>query len=822
MTQLDREKIKDIFADAVELLAANRTSFVRKASEGDAELENEVISLLDASDATQNLIEENVFDLSKQIAEQGRDLTGKRFGNYRIVREIGHGGMGTVFLARRDDGEFDQDVALKIVRQSIADSLIIERFRRERQILAGLKHPNIAALYDGGVSKNSEPFLVMEHVDGKTLTDFASEADLTIKERLDLFLKICGAVDYAHRNLVVHRDIKPANILVTSDGEPKLLDFGLARSFEADSSNTQTAIRAFTPAYASPEQILGQNLTTATDVYSLGVVFYEFISGEKPLKLEGLPYEQVVQTLSNFNPVAPSQLPDLTDTTRPHRSLKGDLDNIALMAIRKEPERRYASVSAMADDIRDHLAGRPIRARPNTFGYLATRFVRRNKIAVTAALLISIAVVTGFGVALWQANVAKRESARSDAVNKFMQQMLLTADPVGPSGGKRGAEATIVDVLKQAETRLDNGELSTEPEVRADLRQIIGHGFFIQGLYDDAERSTTSAFSEKSAIYGSADAATLLTEIDLARVYLAKANYQRTGDIFGRRFEQLRSEYVAGRIEPYVFALSLLDYGTASRATGDAVLAEKLIREAVDIAAATSVAVTEENARSMLSLVLFDQGRFEEAKTSQLTMLNRIRQRNAEDYVSLCGTLTLLGSIQMESGDLTEAMNSLRDAEGMYRKLYGNEATPLYDNLRLQAQAKYLKGDLIGAKKIIDIVVAKYSATSNPRYISFATALTVSGSILNKLGNHSEAENILREALRLRTENLPPEHFMTALTKGALGEILLDKKSYADAEPLLRQSLDSLMQSQKAENPRLKLARDRVARLEIELKQKPR
>ena len=819
---MDREKIKDIFADAVELLAANRTSFVRKASEGDAELENEVISLLDASDATQNLIEENVFDLSKQIAEQGRDLTGKRFGNYRIVREIGHGGMGTVFLARRDDGEFDQDVALKIVRQSIADSLIIERFRRERQILAGLKHPNIAALYDGGVSKNSEPFLVMEHVDGKTLTDFASEADLTIKERLDLFLKICGAVDYAHRNLVVHRDIKPANILVTSDGEPKLLDFGLARSFEADSSNTQTAIRAFTPAYASPEQILGQNLTTATDVYSLGVVFYEFISGEKPLKLEGLPYEQVVQTLSNFNPVAPSQLPDLTDTTRPHRSLKGDLDNIALMAIRKEPERRYASVSAMADDIRDHLAGRPIRARPNTFGYLATRFVRRNKIAVTAALLISIAVVTGFGVALWQANVAKRESARSDAVNKFMQQMLLTADPVGPSGGKRGAEATIVDVLKQAETRLDNGELSTEPEVRADLRQIIGHGFFIQGLYDDAERSTTSAFSEKSAIYGSADAATLLTEIDLARVYLAKANYQRTGDIFGRRFEQLRSEYVAGRIEPYVFALSLLDYGTASRATGDAVLAEKLIREAVDIAAATSVAVTEENARSMLSLVLFDQGRFEEAKTSQLTMLNRIRQRNAEDYVSLCGTLTLLGSIQMESGDLTEAMNSLRDAEGMYRKLYGNEATPLYDNLRLQAQAKYLKGDLIGAKKIIDIVVAKYSATSNPRYISFATALTVSGSILNKLGNHSEAENILREALRLRTENLPPEHFMTALTKGALGEILLDKKSYADAEPLLRQSLDSLMQSQKAENPRLKLARDRVARLEIELKQKPR
>lgn len=818
MDHLSWEKLKDIFTDAIEMPAAERIAFVHGACDGNLEFESEVISLLEASETTRNLIEENVFELSKQIAEDGRDLTGQRFGNYAIVQEIGHGGMGTVFLARRVDGEFDQDVALKLVRQSIADSLVIERFRRERQILAGLNHPNIAALHDGGISDFGEPFIAMEFVDGVSLTEYVKAKKLSVDECLTLFLKVCSAVAYAHRNLVIHRDIKPSNILITGGGEPKLLDFGLAKAFESDLSKTQTTARAFTPAYASPEQITGKNITTASDIYSLGVVFYELLTGSKPLDLENKSFDEVLNTIKTSQPIAPSVMANYKAPG--HRALKGDLDNITLMALRKEPDRRYRSVEDFAGDVTRYLDGLPVIARPNTFGYRAGKFLKRNKIVATAVMLITLAVFAGLGIALWQANVARRESARSDAVNKFMQQMLLTADPSAGSGGKRGAQATIVDILKQAESRLDKGELSTEPEVRAEVRQLIGEGYKVQGLYADAERALTASFEEKSAIFGRDTPATLTSEYNLARLYLAKADYQRADEIFTRRYAQFRSELSKGRMEPAFVTSTLSDHGVAARATGNSTLAEALIREAIDVADANSL--PQYSFRSLLSLILFDQGRFEEARSSQETMVDNIRQKGISDDPDLCSSLTLLGSIRMESGDLATAMTSLKEAEGIYRRLFGNQATPLYDNLRLQAQVNYLQGSYKDAEEKIDMVLVQYVKNSSPKYISYATALTIKGLIDNKLGLHSDALATLREALRLRSENLPPEHFMTALTEGALGEVLLDEKNYTEAEPLLRRSLESLTLSQKIENPRLKLARDRVTRLETELYQKIR
>ncbi|MBK7934269.1 MAG: serine/threonine protein kinase [Pyrinomonadaceae bacterium] len=423
MSHLDREKLKELFADAVELPAAERSAYVSKACLGDSDLEKELISLLDANDSTRNLIEENVIDLSKQISEKEQDLTGKRFGNYRIVREIGHGGMGTVFLARRDDGEFDQDVALKLVRQSIADSLVIERFRRERQILAGLNHPNIAALHDGGISDRGEPFIAMEYVDGMPLTEYAAENKLSIEERLRLFVKVCSAVAYAHRNLVVHRDIKPSNILITAGGEPKLLDFGLAKAFESDSSLTQTAVRAFTPAYASPEQITGKNITTASDIYSLGVVFYELLTGSKPLDLGNKSFDEVLQTINTSQPVPPSLIPHVGESSVERRALKGDLDNIALMALRKEPDRRYRSVEDFAADIERQLDGRPVAARPNTLGYRSGKFLRRHKIGVAAGTLVILSIITGIVFTLWQANVARRERDRAEKRFQDVRQL---------------------------------------------------------------------------------------------------------------------------------------------------------------------------------------------------------------------------------------------------------------------------------------------------------------------------------------------------------------------------------------------------------------
>lgn len=420
MKESDWQQVKDIFAEALDLPADQRLDFLNSKCNGRKDLFDEISSLLSASTETENLIETNAIDLASKIGVDDESYTQRHFGSYRIVREIGSGGMGTVFLATRDDGQFSMQVALKIVRQSIADREIIERFKRERQILANLNHPNIAVLHDGGVSEKGEPYLAMEFVDGENLTEYAGKQHLSVKDKLRLFLKICSAVSYAHRNLVVHRDIKPSNILVTADGEPKLLDFGLAKAFEFDSTKTQTALRAFTPAYASPEQIQGHKITTASDIYSLGVVFYELLSGAKPFNFEDKSYEEILKTATKSEPQPPSANPQASPWGP---QLKGDLDNIALTALRKEPERRYKTVEDLAEDIRCHLAGRPIGARPNTKRYLLGKFIQRNKIPVGAAALIIFALFTGLAFSLWQADRARKERDRAEKRFQEVRQL---------------------------------------------------------------------------------------------------------------------------------------------------------------------------------------------------------------------------------------------------------------------------------------------------------------------------------------------------------------------------------------------------------------
>ncbi len=814
MHSIDREKLKDIFADAVGVPTSDRMLFIRNRCGGNLDLFNEVVSLLAANDATLNLIEENALDIPGKLTENSGDQTGKHFANYRIVREIGHGGMGTVFLAVRDDGEFEQQVALKIVRQSIADSQIIEHFRRERQILANLHHPNIAILLDGGVNEIGEPFIAMEYIDGKPLIEYATEKCLSVGEKLRLFVKVCGAIAYAHRNLVVHRDIKPSNILVTPDGEPKLLDFGLAKAFEGDSSATQTAVRAFTPAYASPEQIVGKTITTASDVYSLGVVFYELLTGAKPLQIENKNYEEIVQTINSSQPTPPSSVADRAGFERSNRLLKGDLDNIALMALRKEPERRYRTVEDFAGDIQHHLTGRPVAARPNTFGYRASKFIGRNKIAVAAAALISLSLLAGLIASLWQANVARLETARSDAVNRFLQNMLLTAIPESGVVGKKGAQASIVDVLDQAEKRLDGVELSSQAEVRSELRQLIGEAFLAQGMYDEAGRNLTRAMAERTLLFGANDPRTVKVECGLGTLALATGDYARAYEIFERRFPALQTEFENGRVEPEFYLSKLSDFAVTCRALNEVDQAEKLLRQTINVAMPLSIDSHANVARSILALILLDQGRFNEAKASQIATVQRLRETGQPDDPAIPAALTLLGSILMENGELRDAEADLTEGEAIYRKLYGPDFMATFDNVRLQSNVAYLGGDYSSAKKKIDTVLEAYRKNSNPKYISFATALTVKGLVSNKLGNAVEGENYLREALRLRNENLPPGHFMIALTQGSLGEVLLDEKKYTEAEPLLRDSLTSLRSSQKTENARLALAKTRIARLE--------
>ncbi|HUI57214.1 MAG TPA: serine/threonine-protein kinase [Bryobacteraceae bacterium] len=371
--------------------------------------------------------------------------TGRRMGPYRIERPIGRGGMGAVYLAVRDDDEFHKEVAIKTLKFELEGSSAVSRFRHERQILAHLEHPNIARLLDGGTTEQGTPYIVLEYAAGVPITDWCEERHLSIERRLRLFLQVCGAVQYAHQHLIVHRDIKPGNILVTVDGVPKLLDFGIAKLLDADAAtgqpmtDTATGAVLMTPDYASPEQVRGAAISTASDVYSLGAVLYELLTGERPHALHNYDAVEIARVVCQTEIRPPSELGN--------RKLRGDLDNIVLKAMQKEPARRYLSVEQFSEDIRRYLEGLPIIARPDTTVYRAVKFVRRHRIGVTAAAAVVVALATGLVIALHEAQIAQRRFAQvRELANTFLFQFY---DQVTPLAGSTAVRASIVDTARK-------------------------------------------------------------------------------------------------------------------------------------------------------------------------------------------------------------------------------------------------------------------------------------------------------------------------------------------------------------------------------------
>ena len=371
--------------------------------------------------------------------EQSPDsFLGRHLGPYRIVEQIGSGGMGEVFRAVRADDQYHKQVAIKLVRAGQDSTFVISRFRNERQILAILEHPNVARLLDGGTTDEGVPYLVMELVEGRPIDAYCDAQKLATTARLKLFLQICSAVQYAHQHLIIHRDIKPGNILVTEGGVPKLLDFGIAKILDPGPlgggvDRTLTLFRLLTPGYASPEQVRGEPITTATDVYSLGVVLYELLSGRLPYPIRGLSSREIGDVVCQFEPEKPSVVVGRTMTAddcdidpvelssvrdgypeKLSKRLRGDLDNIVLMALRKEPQRRYASVDQFAEDIRHHLEDLPVSARPDTIQYRALKFVARHKTGVSGAVLVVLTLLAGLATTLWQAHLARTERVRAE------------------------------------------------------------------------------------------------------------------------------------------------------------------------------------------------------------------------------------------------------------------------------------------------------------------------------------------------------------------------------------------------------------------------
>ena len=424
MTEVERlRRADEVVQSALERDPEEQAAFLDIACAGDMPLRAEVESLLGYRERARDFIESPAYVLNAELLMDGdhpAQIEGRRIGSYRMVREIGRGGMGAVFLAERSDGEFQQHVALKIVARDFGGSELARRFRQERQILASLNHPNIARLLDGGVSEDGEPYLVMEYVEGVRIDNYCDEHGLRTEERLRLFVSVCQGVSYAHQHLIVHRDLKPSNILVTTEGVPKLLDFGIAKLLDSENSeeHTQTNFRAFTPAYASPEQVRGERVTTASDVYSLGVLLQDLLHGtprpDSPqMVARGWQSENHGQRTIGTNVATNQGNGNRRIKSGNQGPVNAELNNIIAMARRDEPSRRYASVAQFADDIQRYLDGLPIRAQKDSFTYRAGKFIQRNKAAVGAAVVVALSLIIGLTVALWQAGVARAERDRA-------------------------------------------------------------------------------------------------------------------------------------------------------------------------------------------------------------------------------------------------------------------------------------------------------------------------------------------------------------------------------------------------------------------------
>jgi eukaryotic-like serine/threonine-protein kinase len=487
MSRGDWEHVKRIASEAWAQPAAERTRYALQACAGDEALGAEVVSLLESMEEVGDRFETPALALPSSRRALADALQapilidpGGRIGSWNVLRQLGSGGMGTVYLAERVVEEFRQRAAIKIVRGGAADDILLRRFQDERRILAALDHPHIARLIDGGASELGLPYVVMEYVDGRPIDTFCNEQALDVRQRLEIFRLVCLAVHYAHQHLVVHRDLKASNILVTADGTPKLLDFGIAKILERDSpvDTTRTLFRILTPESASPEQLLGGPITTAADIYSLGVLLYRLLSGRSPYRAAATASEtELIRAVCEQTPVAPSLGARESVGAAAHHAIAPDLDRIVLMALRKEPERRYASAEQFAEDVRRYLEGRPVLAAPDRSLYRARKFVARNRVAVAAAAGFLLAVAGGVGTVTWQARVARLE--RNRAQHQFNAVKSLATSVLGELHdavvGLPGSLAARELLIRRATEYLE--ALSPDAQHDVALRRELAFGY---------------------------------------------------------------------------------------------------------------------------------------------------------------------------------------------------------------------------------------------------------------------------------------------------------------------------------------------------------
>jgi serine/threonine-protein kinase len=804
-------RLQDLFHGAALLDPPERDAYLDAACAGDSELRQEAEALLSSRHDAEDLAGD--IDRAAAAMLEGPRLVGTHLGPYRLVKELGRGGMGRVFLAYRDDDQFQRRVAVKVADAAPAGDLS-SRFRSERQILAALDHPNIARLLDGGTTAEGLPYLVLEYVEGEPIDRYCDLRQLGVPERLRLFRVVCSAVHYAHQNLVVHRDLKPSNVLVTGEGTPKLLDFGIAKLLNpellAQAPALTTALhRPMTPDYASPEQVRGETVTTASDVYSLGVLLYELLTGCRPLRLQGqtLALERIV---SEVEPEPPSRAalrpaettgPTPEERARAHgttperlrRQLEGDLDNIVMMALRKAPARRYASAEQLAEDVRRAGDGLPVRARKDTLRYRMGKFVRRHRYPVGVAALF-LALIVGFGVNRAQlagALADERDQARQEAetarrVASFLEDVFRLADPTEVHTGS----VTAREILDRAAERLaQRGD--ERPEVRAELLDTMGEVYRHLGLYARAEPFLQDALAERRQTLGDDNLATARSLLHLGEMRDEQARYAEAEPLL-RAALRVREQ----RLSPDHLDVAEVRHalGTVLRREGQAAEAETMLRGALALRErALGDAVPVALSLERLAEVLEDKGELQEALALARRAVDITRRRLGE-HVDTALCLDRLGSLLRRQGDFAAAEGPIREALAIRRRQLGPSHPALASGLDNLANLLRDRGELAAAEPAYREALAIDVALFGDDHFDVASIRADLAELLLRRGRLDEAEELFTQSLEARSRSSPDSSFAFDAREG-LARVAAARGDLARAETMFRQVLDARRQS---------------------------
>jgi eukaryotic-like serine/threonine-protein kinase len=846
------KEVDAIFAAALELPPERREPFIRDACGGDSELYHAVVPLVAEAEAASTAPTGPGMKLLQALtgAELGDDGSagglkpGDLVERYRITGELGRGGMATVFEAERADGVYKQQVALKVLRRGLDTEEVVRRFHDERDILSSLAHPNVASLLDGGTTADGRPFLVMQRVEGKPITRWADAEELDVSERLRLFLQVADAVAFAHRRLVVHRDIKPSNVLVDPQGRAILLDFGIARLLDPmegpQGEPTRTGSRLLTPEYASPEQARGDAVTTVSDVYQLGVLLYLLLTGRRPFPPE---HRGTASVAERREPMLPSEAVAQEMPER-RRALKGDLDTILLKAMRPEAEERYGSAEALADDLRRHLQGHPITARPPSVGYRVRKFVRRNPWFPAAAAGLVLAIAGYVGTLEVQSrrlelerNVARMQAERAEEIKGFLVDLFRAADPYDAPDPSRSRQITVVEALELGAERARSG-LADRPPLRADLLSSIARVYERMDLRDAALELFAEAMEIRAEI-GEEHSLEQLADLGLTASILARAGQLDSAEVMERKRLALARAHPDGSHEAAnaLLGLASIDQSAArieeslvhrteavrilrSQGPGgrntlaDALStlsdsyrlldrldeSEAAAREGLEIHREISGA---EHPRTTLAEVhlaqlLHARGRLDDAASLYRVALPRLEASLGPLHFNTINSLNNLAIVLNDAGDLPGSEEIHRRVLDRRRRVPGGDTIAVATSLQNLAATVLQQGRLEEADSLALEAAELYGRLLDPGHPQRAFPLLTRTEIALRRGDGDGAEQLGRQASAILEGALPEGHFATATAHCRIGAALALQGRLAEAVPLIRDALAILEVRQRA------------------------